>query len=62
MEIRDLLKEWRVWVLFISLIASTVMLAPQYETTDSGEYTISTSLDVRKSVEFSGGSRILLGL
>lgn len=62
MEIRDLLKEWRVWVLFISLIASTVMLAPQYETTDSGEYTISTSLDDRKSIEFSGGSRILLGL
>ena len=62
MEIRELMKEWRVWVLFVALIASTVMLAPQYETTDSGEYTISTSLDDRKSIEFSGGSRILLGL
>jgi len=62
MEIKDLMKEWRLWVLFTALIVSTVLLAPQYETTDSGDYRISTNLDERKSIEFSGGTRILLGL
>ncbi|AOV94411.1 hypothetical protein AQV86_00625 [Nanohaloarchaea archaeon SG9] len=62
MEVKDLMKEWRLWVLFTALIVSTVLLAPQYETTDSGDYRISTNLDERKSIEFSGGTRILLGL
>jgi preprotein translocase subunit SecD len=62
MDVRSLLKEWRIWVLFIALISSTVLLAPQYERTDAGELTITTNLEDRKSIEFSGGTRILLGL
>lgn len=62
MDVRNLMKEWRIWVLLLALLASTVMLNPHYERADSGDLAISTSLDDRKSIEFSGGTRILLGL
>ncbi len=61
MELRELAREWRIWVLLVALLGSTVLLSPQYQTVD-GDVTITTSLEERKSIEFSGGTRILLGL
>ncbi|MFB6115705.1 MAG: hypothetical protein ABEK04_05485 [Candidatus Nanohalobium sp.] len=61
MDVRGLMKEWRVWVLLIALLGSTIMLNPHYEQ-QNGDVTLATSLDDRKSIEFSGGTRILLGL
>lgn len=61
MDVRGLMKEWRIWVLLIALLGSTIALNPHYEQVD-GDVTLATSLDDRKSIEFSGGTRILLGL
>lgn len=61
MDVRGLMKEWRIWVLVVALLGSTVALGPHYEEVD-GDVTLATSIDDRKSIEFSGGSRILLGL
>jgi len=61
MDIRKLMKEWRIWVLLIALLGSTIVLNPHYERTD-GDIRLATSLDDRQSIEFSGGTRILLGV
>ncbi|MFB6174425.1 MAG: hypothetical protein ABEJ87_00425 [Candidatus Nanohalobium sp.] len=123
MDLRELLKEWRIWVLLVVIVISTLMLNPHYENQvsigvnrtmndkivnktlagikydnldirnnrngstvslrtsarsseikqafTSRGYTVkhissdtvlATRLDNRKSIEFSGGMRILLGL
>lgn len=59
MEMKELMKEWRMWVLLISLAASLFLLNPHYETVD-GQTTIST--DINKGLDLEGGTRILLGI
>lgn len=58
MELKKLSKEWRVWVLIISLLASFAMLGPHYDQAQNGEYTIDTGIN--KGLELKGGTRILL--
>ncbi|MFB6180341.1 MAG: hypothetical protein ABEJ93_00525 [Candidatus Nanohalobium sp.] len=60
-DLKKLSKEWRIWVLAAALLLSTILIGPHYERTD-GEVSLATNLDDRKSIEFSGGSRILLGM
>lgn len=67
MKLRELGKEWRMWVLALSLIVSTALLIPWGSPTlifdTSGEdIGFQTSLDNRTSIEFSGGTRMLLNL
>ena len=67
MKARDLMKEWRMWVLAIALIASTVLLIPWSNSTlffdTSGEdIGFQTNLENRTSIDFSGGTRLLLEL
>lgn len=57
MELKSLMKEWRIWVLLLSLLASTVMLGPHYETVD-GEVTLQTG--IQKGLDLQGGTRVLL--
>lgn len=59
MEIKELMKEWRIWVLIIALGASIFLLNPHYETVD-GETTIATGIN--QGLDLEGGTRILLGV
>lgn len=66
MEIRDLTKEWRIYVLLISLLTSTVLLFPvggsnplPYET--DGE-NVELATNINEGLELSGGTRVLLSL
>jgi preprotein translocase subunit SecD len=59
MEIKELMKEWRMWVLLIALGASLFLLNPHYETVD-GEVTLETGIN--KGLDLEGGTRILLGV
>jgi preprotein translocase subunit SecD len=67
MEFRELAKEWRIWVLVFSLLVSTALLVPWSSPTlffdTSGEdIGFQTNLEDRTSIEFSGGTRMLLEL
>lgn len=67
MDKKDLLKEWRIWVLAISLLVSTVLLVPWgnstlFFDTSGDQIGFQTNLDNRTSIEFSGGTRMLLEL
>ena len=67
MELRDLGKEWRIWVLILSLVVSTALLIPWNSSTlffdTSGEEIgFKTNLEDRTSIEFSGGTRLLLDM
>lgn len=58
MELKPLLKEWRVWLLLLSLGVSLVFLGPHYKRTDSGDLTVATG--IQKGLELKGGLRVLL--
>jgi preprotein translocase subunit SecD len=65
MEARKLMKEWRIWVLITALVISTALLIPWNSSTlffdtSGDEIGFKTNLDDRKSIEFSGGARLLL--
>ncbi len=67
MEMKDLMKEWRIWVLIGTLMLSTFMLFPisatsplPYEQTDNGDWTIGT--EINKGLDLSGGTRALLSI
>ncbi|QGA81035.1 hypothetical protein [Candidatus Nanohalobium constans] len=67
MDKKDLLKEWRIWVLVLALIASTALLIPWNSSTlffdtSGDEVGFQTNLDNRTSIDFSGGTRMLLEL
>ena len=67
MKKKDLIKEWRIWVLAIALIASTALLIPWgnstlFFDTSGEEIGFQTNLENRTSIDFSGGTRLLLEL
>jgi preprotein translocase subunit SecD len=62
MELKKLTKEWRIWVLGLALILSTLMLFPHYEQAENGDVRIATSLDDNLGIEFQGGTRLLLSI
>lgn len=58
MELKSLTREWRVWVLGLSLLVSLFFLGPHYVQGDEGGYAMETSLN--KGLELKGGTRVLL--
>jgi preprotein translocase subunit SecD len=67
MNMRGLAKEWRIWVLMLSLLISTVMLVPWssptlFFDTSGDDIGFQTNLENRTSIDFSGGTRMLLEL
>lgn len=61
MEVRELAREWRIWVLLLSLIGATLMLGPSYGEED-GEVVLNTNLEDRMGIDFTGGTRLLLAM
>ncbi|QKQ98783.1 hypothetical protein GKQ38_04640 [Candidatus Nanohaloarchaea archaeon] len=59
MEVKEFMKEWRVWVLLLALGISTLWIGPSYETRN-GEVVLTTQLEDRTGIQFSGGTRMLL--
>ena len=62
MEVKELAKEWRIWVLFVALFGATLMLGPSYATNDYGDVVIETNLEDRMGIDFTGGTRLLLAM
>ncbi|MFB6203986.1 MAG: hypothetical protein ABEK01_05840 [Candidatus Nanohaloarchaea archaeon] len=61
MELKPLLKEWRIWVLGIALIVSTLMLFPHYDKR-GGDIALVTNLENQTGIEISGGTKMILSL
>ncbi len=59
---RELATEWRIWVLFIALAISTLMLNPSYVQGDDGQIQLQTDIEDRLGIEFTGGTRLLLAM
>lgn len=59
MEVKEFMKEWRIWVLLIALGISTLWIGPSYEQRN-GEVVMTTNLEERTGIQFSGGTRMLL--
>ena len=62
MDMRELATEWRIWVLFIALAVSTLMLNPSYVQGDDGQIQLQTDIEDRLGIEFTGGTRLLLAM
>ncbi len=60
MELKPLLKEWRIWVLLVSLLASLVLLGPHYEQDQSGDVRLATGIN--EGLDLQGGIRVLLSI
>jgi len=64
MELKDLAKEWRIWVLALALLGSTLMLFPfnplPYEQGDNGEVNLVTNIN--EGLDLKGGTRVLLSV
>ncbi|MFB6145771.1 MAG: hypothetical protein ABEJ99_04695 [Candidatus Nanohaloarchaea archaeon] len=56
---KEMLKEWRIWVLAIALLLSFVFLNPHYVKHD-GEYSIATGIN--KGLDLKGGTKVLLSV
>ncbi|MFB6217396.1 MAG: hypothetical protein ABEJ72_10620, partial [Candidatus Aenigmatarchaeota archaeon] len=54
-----LLKEWRIWVLILSLGISMIFLGPHY-VQENGDVQIATSIN--KGLDLKGGTRVLLSV
>lgn len=60
MAVKDMLKEWRVILLFVVIGISIMGLQPTY-VSDNGEYNIEfRGLDDNLGIDFSGGSQLLM--
>lgn len=64
MELKELGKEWRIWVLALALLIATVMMFPfnplPYEQGEDGEVDLVTNIN--KGLDLSGGTRVLLSV
>jgi len=63
MDIKGLMKEWRMLVLLFTLIASAAAMQPTWQQDNQGNYDIVfTGLQDNLGTEFTGGTRLLLSL
>ena len=61
MELKPLLKEWRIWLLIISLGISLVLLGPSYvEDPETGEIKLDTN--IQRGLDLEGGTRVFLNV
>ena len=59
MDVKGLMKEWRIWVLLAALLVATLWISPSYDQRD-GQTVLTTNLENRTGIDFSGGTRLLL--
>ncbi len=62
MELKELAKEWRIWVFLAGLAISTIMLNPSYVQGDDGQVQLQTDVQDRLGIDFTGGTRLLLAM
>lgn len=60
MELRELMKEWRIWLLIATLVFSLFLLGPSYEQDQEGEWMITTN--IQQGLDLDGGVRVLLSI
>jgi len=60
MELKPLLKEWRIWLLLATLIVSLVMLNPHYVEDEQGDLTIATGIN--QGLDLQGGTNVLVSI
>ncbi|MFB6199515.1 MAG: hypothetical protein ABEJ83_01435 [Candidatus Nanohaloarchaea archaeon] len=60
MDLKPLLKEWRIWVLIAALTISAVFLFPHYEQQDNGELALETN--IKKGLDLKGGTKLLMSV
>ncbi|MFT4868555.1 MAG: preprotein translocase subunit SecD [Colwellia polaris] len=60
MDLKPLLKEWRIWVLLIAIIASVSLLSPTTTTNEQGEPVMETNLN--RGLEIQGGVSVLVSI
>ena len=60
MELKAMLKEWRVLWLLLWIGIALVGLGPHYVTDDAGQVSIET--DIKKGLDLKGGTRVLLAV
>ncbi len=60
MEVKPLLKEWRMWVLAFSLLISLILLSPQYVQDDDGQWQIETGIN--QGLDLQGGTNVLVSI
>jgi preprotein translocase subunit SecD len=60
MDLKPLLKQWRIWVLIIAIAASIAMLGPTTATNEQGEPVMQTNLN--KGLEIQGGVSVLVSI
>ena len=59
MELKPLLKEWRIWLLIVTLGVSLVLLGPSYvEDPETGEIKLDTN--IQRGLDLEGGTRVFL--
>lgn len=63
MEAKDILTEWRVWMLITALIGAFIAIGPHYtsipsDTSDGNRTTVATNIN--KGLELAGGARVLI--
>lgn len=60
MAVKDMLKEWRIWLLFVVLAIAVAGLQPTY-VSNNGEYDLEfRGLEDNLGIDFSGGSQLLM--
>lgn len=60
MDLKPLLKQWRVWVLIIAIVTSLFLLGPTTATNEQGEPVMQTNLN--KGLEIQGGVSVLVSI
>ena len=60
MEMKPLLKEWRIWVLTFSLLLSLALLGPHYVQDDDGQWGIETNIN--QGLDLQGGTNLLVSI
>ena len=59
MELKPLIKEWRIWLLIVTLGVSLVLLGPSYvEDPETGEIKLDTN--IQRGLDLEGGTRVFL--
>ena len=60
MDLKPLLKEWRVWILIIALTGSIIALGPVQATNEQGEPVMETNLN--RGLQIQGGVSVLVSI
>lgn len=59
MDVKELAKEWRIWIYILTLLGATLLLSPSLAQ-ENGEVVIQTNLENNTGIDFTGGTKMLL--